>query len=89
MTDKYDWEEWDPSSLSFRQHMIAGCVAGVAEHVVFFPIDTLRVGNDRSLSSSSRLTSKQCLSQPQCPNRIFALIISMWSVFISFCHVEK
>ncbi|KAK8795215.1 hypothetical protein WA588_004064 [Blastocystis sp. NMH] len=42
MTDKYDWEEWDPSSLSFRQHMIAGCVAGVAEHVVFFPIDTLR-----------------------------------------------
>ncbi|KNB42661.1 mitoferrin-like protein [Blastocystis sp. subtype 4] len=43
MEDKYDWEEWDPSSLSFRQHMVAGCVAGVSEHIVFFPIDTLRV----------------------------------------------
>lgn len=43
MEGKYDWEEWDPSSLSFRQHMVAGCVAGVSEHIVFFPIDTLRV----------------------------------------------
>ena len=43
MEDNYDWEEWDPSSLSFKQHMLAGCIAGVAEHVVFFPIDTLRV----------------------------------------------
>lgn len=46
---KFQWKinmtgkEWDPSSLSFRQHMVAGCVAGVSEHIVFFPIDTLRV----------------------------------------------
>ena len=43
MEDKYDWEVWDPTSLSFRQHTIAGIAAGVSEHIVFFPIDTLRV----------------------------------------------
>ena len=43
MGDKYDWEEWDSSSLTFGKHMVAGCVAGVSEHIVFFPIDTLRV----------------------------------------------
>ena len=43
MDDKYDWEVWDPTSLSFRHHMLAGIAAGVAEHIVFFPIDTLRV----------------------------------------------
>lgn len=43
MDDKYDWEEWDRSATTFGQHMIAGCIAGVSEHIVFFPIDTLRV----------------------------------------------
>ena len=43
MEDKYDWEVWDPTRLSFRQHTIAGIVAGVSEHIVFFPIDTLRI----------------------------------------------
>lgn len=43
MDDKYDWEVWDPTSLSFRHHMLAGIAAGVSEHIVFFPIDTLRV----------------------------------------------
>lgn len=49
MDDKYDWEVWDPTSLSFRHHMIAGILAGVSEHIVFFPIDTVRV---RFLSAS-------------------------------------
>lgn len=43
MDDKYDWEEWDRSATTFGQHMMAGCIAGVSEHIVFFPIDTLRV----------------------------------------------
>ena len=89
MTDKYDWEEWDPSSISFRQHMIAGCVAGVAEHVVFFPIDTLRVGDDWTSPILSRPTSKQCPNRLPCPNRTWALVICMWSAFASSCHVEK
>ena len=43
MDDKYDWEVWDEQSTTFQQHMFAGCIAGVSEHIVFFPIDTLRV----------------------------------------------
>lgn len=43
MSDNYDWEEWDESATTFRQHVLAGCVAGVSEHIVFFPIDTVRV----------------------------------------------
>jgi len=33
MNDDMDWEEWDSSSLSFGHHMIAGCIAGVSEHI--------------------------------------------------------
>lgn len=43
MDDAFDWEEWDRDTTTFKQHMIAGCAAGVSEHVVFFPVDTLRV----------------------------------------------
>ena len=37
-----DWEEWDPSRLSFKEHMLAGSFAGLAEHVSIFPMDTLK-----------------------------------------------
>lgn len=37
-----DWEEWDPTRISFLNHMIAGSVAGLAEHVTIFPIDTIK-----------------------------------------------
>lgn len=37
-----DWEEWDPSKISFVNHMIAGSFAGLAEHVSIFPIDTVK-----------------------------------------------
>lgn len=40
--DELEWEEWDPSQLSFAQHMIAGSCAGLAEHVSMFPIDTVK-----------------------------------------------
>lgn len=43
MSDNYDWEEWNESATTFRQHVLAGCAAGVSEHIVFFPIDTVRV----------------------------------------------
>jgi hypothetical protein len=36
------WEEWDGSG-SFAHHCIAGSAAGVAEHVLMFPIDTYKV----------------------------------------------
>ena len=37
-----DDEEWDPSEISFSNHAIAGSLAGLAEHVAIFPIDTLK-----------------------------------------------
>mmetsp|Transcript_23997 Transcript_23997/g.24586 ORF Transcript_23997/g.24586 Transcript_23997/m.24586 type:complete len:354 (-) Transcript_23997:61-1122(-) len=35
-------QEWDPTKLSFIDHMIAGSFAGLAEHVAIFPLDTLK-----------------------------------------------
>ncbi|KAH9259783.1 hypothetical protein BASA81_002205 [Batrachochytrium salamandrivorans] len=38
-----DWEDWDPKSgTSFVVHMIAGSLAGAAEHLVVFPFDTFK-----------------------------------------------
>ena len=57
MSDDMDWEEWDSSSLSFGHHMIAGCIAGVSEHIAFFPIDTLRVSIQDFCSNIDKSTS--------------------------------
>lgn len=40
--DSHEWEEWDPSKISFGNHMIAGSVAGLVEHVSMFPLDTIK-----------------------------------------------
>ncbi|RYY75843.1 solute carrier family 25 protein [archaeon] len=40
--DDLEWEEWNPSKISFVHHMIAGSAAGLAEHVSIFPIDTIK-----------------------------------------------
>jgi len=37
-----DWEDWDPSSTSFATHVVAGSCAGLLEHVLLFPVDTLK-----------------------------------------------
>ncbi|KAL7538593.1 hypothetical protein ACHAWF_006145 [Thalassiosira exigua] len=39
-----DWEEWDPSTspLTFPRHCLAGSVAGVAEHTLLYPLDTVK-----------------------------------------------
>jgi solute carrier family 25 iron transporter 28/37 len=37
-----EWEEWNPDKISFHSHMIAGSLAGLAEHVCLFPIDTIK-----------------------------------------------
>lgn len=40
--DDLEWEEWNPSKISFVNHMIAGSVAGLVEHVSIYPIDTIK-----------------------------------------------
>lgn len=41
-TEDLEWEEWNPTQITFVNHMIAGSVAGLAEHVSLFPIDTIK-----------------------------------------------
>ena len=40
--DELEWEEWDPSRITWRHHVMAGSCAGLAEHVSMFPMDTLK-----------------------------------------------
>ena len=37
-----DLDEWDPSSSSFGTHAAAGSIAGLAEHLLVFPADTVK-----------------------------------------------
>lgn len=39
--DPQDWEA-NPSGLPLKYHAIAGSFAGVVEHTLVFPIDTIR-----------------------------------------------
>lgn len=41
VVDPEDWEEWDGSS-PFWVHCVAGSLAGVAEHTLVYPLDTVR-----------------------------------------------
>ncbi|CAM9723745.1 unnamed protein product [Choristocarpus tenellus] len=55
MSDPSDWEDWDPSQGNFLHHMVAGSIAGITEHTVMFPVDTLK-------------TYVQCMHE--CPERV-------------------
>ena len=39
--DDLEWEEWDGKS-PFLHHCIAGGVAGIAEHILLYPFDTIK-----------------------------------------------
>jgi len=42
--EQLEWEEYDSKrGVSFLQHMVAGSCAGVAEHLLMYPIDTFKV----------------------------------------------
>ena len=59
--DDLEWEEWDPHSISFGHHMIAGSFAGLVEHVSIFPIDTLK----------THMQCERCISGNSKPLHIF------------------
>lgn len=59
--DLEDWQEWNPSKLSFVGHMIAGSFAGLAEHVSIFPLDTLKTNIQcEKCGSSSPFKTLSC-----------------------------
>lgn len=39
-----NWEDWKSDS-PFYKHMIAGICAGITEHCVMYPFDTIKVYN--------------------------------------------
>ena len=41
-SDPFNTDEWEPSRGPFWVHALAGSIAGVAEHSVMFPIDTMK-----------------------------------------------
>jgi hypothetical protein len=43
MADEFDVDEWDPSRGTLAEHIVAGSSAGLAEHLVMFPVDTIKV----------------------------------------------
>jgi len=50
-----EWEEWDPSRTpNFLHHCLAGSLAGISEHTLMYPLDTIK-------------THMQCAS---CPHRL-------------------
>lgn len=42
LEEELEWEEWNGQG-SFGHHMVAGSMAGVAEHLCMFPVDTYKV----------------------------------------------
>lgn len=40
--DDLEWEEWNPRKITFLGHMFAGSLAGLAEHVSLYPVDTIK-----------------------------------------------
>ena len=38
-----DWEEWNPETDKFWVHATAGSLAGIMEHTLIFPLDTVKV----------------------------------------------
>lgn len=66
MTSESDleWEEWNPKKLTFLQHMIAGSIAGLAEHISTFPLDTLKTNIQcERCGSTSLFQTWQCASK--------------------------
>ncbi|KAF1332573.1 Mitoferrin-like protein, partial [Globisporangium splendens] len=81
-----DWEEWTPEKGSFLHHMLAGSVAGVAEHVSIFPIDTIKVRrpvhaymlNGKPLKLSATQTARKLIAE-EGPLRLFRGVSTMLS----------
>lgn len=82
-----DWEEWDGKS-PFWHHCIAGSLAGVAEHGLVYPLDTVRthiqvcaacVHNPSSSAASSKIIGgQQSVLQKAASSATSSNNIGMW-----------
>lgn len=82
-TDDLEWEEWDPSKLTFTHHMIAGSFAGMAEHVSIFPLDTLKTHIQcEKCGSSNPLKTWNCAQDMVRKEGIFRLWRGVSAMFM-------
>jgi solute carrier family 25 iron transporter 28/37 len=68
-----EWEEWDGNS-PYLHHCIAGSIAGVAEHVLLYPVDTVKThmqaycsvcpNNPENMASNNPSTKAVCTGPP-------------------------
>ena len=69
-----EWEEWKPTEISFRRHMLAGSVAGLAEHITMFPVDTIKTHVQcQRCGSNSPMQTWNCASRIIGNNGLFSL----------------
>eukprot|EP00979_Chaetoceros_neogracilis_P006809 scaffold1388_cov267-Chaetoceros_neogracile.AAC.46 len=69
-SEDLEWEEWDGKS-PFHHHCIAGSIAGVAEHTLLYPVDTVKThmqaycstcpNNPVNMSISDKATKAVCV----------------------------
>jgi hypothetical protein len=87
MSELPDFEEleqdWDPTKLSFVDHMIAGSFAGLAEHVVMFPLDTLKTNVQcEKCGSNSPLQTINCAKKIIKQDGVFRLWRGVSAMFV-------
>jgi solute carrier family 25 iron transporter 28/37 len=88
MTDQnedLEWEEWDGES-PFLHHCIAGSMAGIAEHTLLYPVDTVKThlqaycstcpNNPANISIGDKSAKALCVGPPSQTSNASS---SMWS----------
>jgi solute carrier family 25 iron transporter 28/37 len=83
-----EWEEWDGKS-PFLHHCIAGSIAGVAEHTLLFPVDTVKThmqaycsscpNNPINMSNADKATKAVCVGPPTKAGSVAPSTQGMWS----------
>ena len=95
-----DWEEYDASKGPFVVHMIAGSCAGVAEHGIVYPIDTMKTYlqiryDNNNNNSAGRNALKNAISSQGLSRMyrgifaVFAGVIPAHSAFFSVYEITK
>lgn len=81
--DFEDWEEWDENKLSFTDHMLAGSIAGLAEHICMFPVDTIKTNMQcEKCGSTSPFQTLTCAQRIIRSEGIFRLWRGVTAMFI-------
>lgn len=92
--DPFNTDEWDPARGAFWQHMMAGSFAGLAEHTVMFPVDTLKT-HMQVLRSSPASTIQELVGAAGVPRlwrgvqSVFAGVIPAHAAYFSIYECCK